>query len=353
MNLLEVGALLKRERERRGISIRDVMDATKISRRNLAAIEEGQVGSLPHPVYLKGYVRNIAWMVGLDADELGQVVDLQYDVEQAKYLPQVGPSATAAFPPSASESAMPGSQPEQPAAHSPRYASVPEREVAPQGLPDRFALNKPRKRSSWRSMLVLALLVAALFGLLVQFQRLQSATPPPPVPEAQPAFSAANATVQENATSAMSPDDAMSEATPSASAGPGAPNEPSAHEAARVAAPAAVLGVSGIPAQVAGSVPASSLDAPRKEPVVEVRTPGMHLLTITAKEDEVCWIEVNDGQQSRSFTLRNGEVKQVEYSSRVRVRLGNAGGVTFRVDGKDHPYEGRRGNIDTVEFGAR
>ncbi|MBU1229611.1 MAG: helix-turn-helix domain-containing protein [Proteobacteria bacterium] len=349
MNLLEVGALLKRERERRGISIRDVMDATKISRRNLAAIEEGQVSSLPHPVYLKGYVRNIAWMVGLDADELGQVVDLQYDVEQAKYLPQVGPSATAEFSTSTGDSAMPGSRPEQPAQHLPHHASAPERETASQALPNRFALSKPRQSGSWRSVLVLALLVAALVGLLVQFQRPQSVTPPPPVPAAQPALDAANATVQENATSAMSPDDAATEATPSASDGPGAPGGPSVHEAARASAPAAALGVSG----GASNAPASSLEASRKEPVVEVRTPGMHLLTITAKEDEVCWVEVNDGQQSRSFTLRNGEIKQVEYSSRMRVRLGNAGGVTFRVDGKDHPYEGRRGNIDTVEFGAR
>ncbi|MDP3427202.1 MAG: helix-turn-helix transcriptional regulator, partial [Humidesulfovibrio sp.] len=87
---------MKRERERCGVSIRDVMDATKISRRNLTAIEEGQVKLLPHPVYLKGYVRNIAAMVGLDPDELAQIVDLQCDAEQSEYISQAAPAAKGA-----------------------------------------------------------------------------------------------------------------------------------------------------------------------------------------------------------------------------------------------------------------
>jgi cytoskeleton protein RodZ len=345
MNLLEVGTLLKRERERRGISIRDVMDSTKISRRNLTALEEGQVTSLPHPVYLKGYVRNIAKMVGLDADELALVVDLQYDPEAARYLPQAAAAAPvhpAPAPDSPAQAAQsrPGHQPTPPVAHN---APEPERGSSLRFTSERPTAPKRKADGNVGSVIALVLLVALLIGLLVHYQRVYiDAPPPPPVPAPQLLQSDDNATALNNATEAL---DNATEAWPQAEpVSTSMPVAPTAQEPARVPAPVA---------PAAPGVPVTSIEVTRKAPVAEGRTPGLQQLTITAKAGESCWIHVNDGQQTKNFTLQNGETRQVEFAGRLRLRLGNAGGVTFRLNGQEHPFEGKRGSIETVEFGAR
>lgn len=383
MNLLEVGALLKRERERCGISIRDVMDATKISRRNLTALEEGQLKSLPHPVYLKGYVRNIAKMVGLDAAELSQVVDEQYDQELAKYLPQAPAVAPAAAPsailigsapaadrepatpqPERQTEPQPEPQPERQTEAAPqRPAPDPDREVK-RFIPEPLAAPKPKSSGALRSVVVLVLLAAVLIWLLVQFKSRPAEAPTPPAPVAQPAVSAANATAQDNVSAAL--DNATAEPTQPE---PGSAAAPAVAPAPEHTAPVTPAQATQTPGQQ--SVPATSIEVTRKAPApvpapvasqvstpaaekqAQATTPGMQRLTIQAKADEVCWVQVSDGQQVKSFTLRNGETHQVEFSKRMRVRLGNAGGVTFRVNGQDYPYEGKRGSIDTVEFGGR
>lgn len=359
MNLLEVGALLKRERERRGISIRDVMDATKISRRNLTAIEEGQVQHLPHPVYLKGYVRNIARMVGLDADELANIVDLQFDEEQSEYYAQDG---SAPAPVDRPEQAP---RPGDPVPAAQQHQTAPERDARKPHAPEPLVPNKPKAGGALRPALVLVLLVAVLVGLLVQYQRMPEKTTPEPAPAAQPADSinasrVADASALGGPDGLTSPANASETLTPgpaSTGVGAGARVEEPAHPAVQPLPapgfPAPAAPAPGVPAKAPTSVPAASIEVSRAAPVAEVRTPGMQQLTITAKENEVCWIEVNDGKQSRSFTLQNGESRQVEFASRMRVRLGNAGGVSFRLNGQEHSYEGKRGSIDTVEFGTR
>jgi cytoskeleton protein RodZ len=79
----------------------------------------------------------------------------------------------------------------------------------------------------------------------------------------------------------------------------------------------------------------------------------MQELVISAKPNEVCWVQVNDGQKTKSFTLKNSETRRIEFATTAKVRLGNAGGVTFRLNGSNHPYDGQRGMTDTVEFGGR
>ncbi len=68
----EIGKTLREERERQGKTLKDVHNATKISIHNLKAIEEGDLGSLPHPVYVKGFIKNYADFLGLDGSELSQ-----------------------------------------------------------------------------------------------------------------------------------------------------------------------------------------------------------------------------------------------------------------------------------------
>jgi cytoskeleton protein RodZ len=64
-----VGEFLRRERELRHISLDDVAERTKISRRYLEAIEEGQYDRLPGETFVRGFIRSYAQFVGLDPED--------------------------------------------------------------------------------------------------------------------------------------------------------------------------------------------------------------------------------------------------------------------------------------------
>src|ERR687892_554109 len=64
-----VGEFLRRERELRYISLDDVAEHTKISRRYLEAIEEGQYDRLPGETFVRGFIRSYAQSVGLDPED--------------------------------------------------------------------------------------------------------------------------------------------------------------------------------------------------------------------------------------------------------------------------------------------
>jgi cytoskeletal protein RodZ len=61
-----LGDFLRRERELRHISLDDVAERTKISRRYLEAIEEGRYDRLPGETFVRGFIRSYAQSVGLD-----------------------------------------------------------------------------------------------------------------------------------------------------------------------------------------------------------------------------------------------------------------------------------------------
>jgi cytoskeleton protein RodZ len=64
-----LGEFLRRERELRQISLDDVAERTKISRRYLEAIEEGQYDRLPGETFVRGFIRSYAQSVGLDPQD--------------------------------------------------------------------------------------------------------------------------------------------------------------------------------------------------------------------------------------------------------------------------------------------
>jgi cytoskeleton protein RodZ len=68
--LASFGEELRREREIRGISLKEISDATKISKRFLEALERNDHKTLPAPVFTRGFVREYARYVGLNAEEM-------------------------------------------------------------------------------------------------------------------------------------------------------------------------------------------------------------------------------------------------------------------------------------------
>jgi cytoskeletal protein RodZ len=64
------GAWLRRQREMREISLREIAERTKISLRYLEAMEADRFDLLPAPIFAKGFLREFARYVGLSPDDV-------------------------------------------------------------------------------------------------------------------------------------------------------------------------------------------------------------------------------------------------------------------------------------------
>lgn len=70
--LKDLGHELRRAREAKGLTIKDVQAETKIRSKYLEAIEDGDLSVIPGEVYAKGFVRSYANFLGLDG---GAILD--------------------------------------------------------------------------------------------------------------------------------------------------------------------------------------------------------------------------------------------------------------------------------------
>lgn len=87
--MVEIGTLLKQTREKKGLTLRDVEEATKIRYKYLEALEEENFKILPGRVYTKGFIRNYANFLGLDGDPLLETYnETNFDPEEK---PEPGP----------------------------------------------------------------------------------------------------------------------------------------------------------------------------------------------------------------------------------------------------------------------
>jgi cytoskeleton protein RodZ len=64
------GSYLKHERELRGVPLEEISGATKIHIRYLKALEENSFDELPGEVFIKGYIRSYANIIGSDVEEM-------------------------------------------------------------------------------------------------------------------------------------------------------------------------------------------------------------------------------------------------------------------------------------------
>lgn len=333
MNLQELGAVFKQERERRGLSVEDVVQRTKISRRNLLAIEAGRKEDLPHPVYAKGFVKNYARLLDLDPEEYAAALAQEYFVADDDF----GNDPTRDKP----------------------ISMTAARNVG-QG-----------RRTSLRGLLVL-LLVAAVAGAVLWatlFAPKQPTAPQPPVPQAAPAAPA-------EPEPAPAPQDQATEAQPQA--GEGEPVVPPSEEPAPAAepAPAPAAAAAAEPAKPAPKPAAEPQAAapklapkpeakpepkPEAKPAAEVApaapaqaTPapvavatGTRIMEI--KASQLCWVNAEvDGSIVLDMLLQPGEAKAIHFDKALTVKFGNAGGVKVTLDNKPFPLNAQSGEVRTV-----
>jgi cytoskeleton protein RodZ len=63
------GDRLRREREMRGVTLDEIAESTKISKRSLQALEEDDFDLLPGGIFNKGFIRAYARYLGIDEDQ--------------------------------------------------------------------------------------------------------------------------------------------------------------------------------------------------------------------------------------------------------------------------------------------
>jgi len=76
-----LGTELKQERERKGITLQEIADATKINMRFLRAIEEDSMDILPGKFFIRGIIRSYTKYIGLPEK---RILDTYFDTGEIK-----------------------------------------------------------------------------------------------------------------------------------------------------------------------------------------------------------------------------------------------------------------------------
>lgn len=143
--LASFGEELRREREIRGISLKEIADSTKISRRFLEAIERNDHKTLPAPVFTRGFVREYARYLGLNTEDIVNRYNFAAAgddrIEKSDHLERLVHPSEPAPSPGASRSPLP-----QPG------------EGKPRGIPRASAVFNPRL---FLTVIIIAVLGAA------------------------------------------------------------------------------------------------------------------------------------------------------------------------------------------------
>lgn len=82
-----LGEELKREREFREISLREISDATKINLRMLEAIESNDFKALPGGIFNRNFIRAYAEFIGLDPEIAVRKYQVQISEDVEEILP--------------------------------------------------------------------------------------------------------------------------------------------------------------------------------------------------------------------------------------------------------------------------
>jgi cytoskeleton protein RodZ len=297
-----IGETLRRERQKRNLGLDQVSQELKISTRFLEAIERDQFERLPGGVFAKSFVRQYARLLDLDEEEA--VAEVQRTIAP----PTAGQDPEAEGRPKTAPMAD----------FSPRVSSIESR---------RFL------SGSW--LPALGLVVAVMLGCSLVYGWWQrerraaaagassSKSAPARVLAAQAAPAAAQPAVRQPAPASAST------VLPAASAA-----EPKAEQAAAISA----------------SRSADALEKQQESAQPPLQPSGPVQVVLSTADEPVWVLARTDGKYSFSGTLDPNQTRTVSADGIVWLRLGNAGGVTITVNGKQIPTLGPKGQVRTVQL---
>ena len=292
------GENLKKEREKRKITIEDISASTKIGTRMLQALEENKFNQLPGGIFNKGFVRSYARVVGIDEDQA-----------VADYLKASGDAP----PPSAEIAAREGDGRDEgaraKAENAARLDSISE---------------NPSRPLPWGLFAAILLLIALALSLWSRHTHERGKQQAPPIPAAITA--------------------PRSEMGVSGDTGAGSQTSGSSTRGlARQTPPTAVAQKQ--------TVSSSSLSA---SPSSLAAAPAAGEFSVVVRTREESWISIRaDGKTVPSELLPAGSERSILGRKEVVVRMGNAGGVDLQFNGKKVEGGGEFGEVKTVTFGPR
>ena len=301
------GDHLRREREMRGISLDEIATATKISSRNLRALEEEKFNQLPGGIFNKGFVRAYAKFLGIDEDQMvAEYVTASQDTESVREQKLKNDLSKVDF----------------------RHDEEEQREISLE------------PKSQWGTIAIIVLIAVIGFSGYEYYQkqkteRLQAQAPAPVVTAP---VQAAQTTPSPTTTTAL-----------------GTPPDPAANTAQTPASPATQTGgPTGSTTTAAQKSPDNGTTdtgqgvTPIKEADVPPAPDGPIDVKIHANQDS--WVSITaDGKTIMKGTLVAASEKAVRAKEQVVVVLGNVGGVEVSYNGK--PLElGKPGEVRKITF---
>ncbi len=315
MTLEEMGALLRQERERQGISLQKAAGEIKISKKYLVALEEGHKNDLPHPVYAKGFVKNYARILGLDPEEMAGILSSHYAVDDDQLR------------------------------ESPRYDA---KDSAPSIREKRVSFASAGSSRGFRPSLWLAVPLVLIFAGVVWFF-----------------FSSGAGTSLEALTSLLSfrngaqtqqaaPPAATPQTLPETK--PSTKPEPKPEASRSDTAPTAQNEVQTLLPSLGGKS-SSQQDAAAAQAITPANLESEAQFAATGSQS----VEINAGQpakleatdesgQTRSFALLKGQRLTLKFNTKIGVRFVSAPSVILKLNGKDYPLEGGKAEGRTIQF---
>src|SRR5262249_48287070 len=286
-----VGAKLRDARERRGLSLRQIANATKISIGALEALERNDISRLPGGIFSRAFVRSYAVEVGLDPEAM-----IQQFIDQ--------------FP---NDSAIAG-------------------HPTSDQIEDHQAVESERRTAG--TFLWLAVVSVPLAGAVVYF----ATAGRPLIRDASTPAAAASSSPSELPRSAdVSPP--VPETTPAPASSPA-----NAGPAAAPVTPAAAAPGATLPAVAPAASP-----APSRASAAAADVPDQ--LTAQLSASRPCWVTATvDGKKSVDRLLPAGERMTIDTRRELVLTVGDAAGVALTLNGADAKPLGKSGEVVTVRI---
>lgn len=345
----QFGDKFRKAREKKGISLDDASNVTKIGSRMLQAIEEEHFDQLPGGVFNKGFIRAYAKHLGInDQEAVSEYLECLSEEQvraQAVWEPQVRPPAPEKR--AATATMARPAKPQIVARGLARGEELPELQ-----LPKAEHVRPPHQKYlgrrendggiPWR-LIVATVVVFVLVFILWRRHSIGNAASPV----------AASVPVAEHSTS-----------VPSAGSSPaGNSPGPNAGTTTNAAVPATAPALSSSPSGTATTAKTSTSAPDSSDNDVTVRsganaaiaasTKPVPTLTLVIRATENSWISVQaDGQSVSSENLIAPAHASVRASREIVAKVGNAAGVVFLWNGKEIPADGAESEVKTFIFDA-
>lgn len=301
-----VGEQLRKERERQKLTLQDISASTRISPKNLSAVENDDVSQFCSAFFYRSFVRQFAERLGLEYDDLAAAVQ-----HQTKSMP---------------EPAMPGQLPAT-------VLKVPAVQSA--------------KSRTFRSFFSVVALIAVLAGCSRVYAMWEDS----------------RNNLQASVTSFVaSLSDKLSRRETRGSAAKRI-ERPAVRVEEAIPAPPAVSSEDNSQAEIVQQRPEAvqndtGPDMPENatrdesnESSFEVEAPITPEFRVEVAAIEPTWLSiVADEKQIYTGTLEPAQTKVLEWHDTARIRTGNAAGLTVSLNGKDIGALGPHGQVRTVVF---